>query len=223
MYVQVIDLFCGLKGWSAAFEDRGHDVFTVDIDPSFNPSLTADILELNPSILPAPDIVLASPPCESFSVASIGHHWGGGEKAYQPKTPAAVKGMEIVKQTLNIIDFLRPRWSIVENPRGVLRKLDIIPVAPQTIWYCHYGETRAKPTDLWGLPFPKALALKPVCHNNVNHKPGCCCYDHEHSPRGDHNFGTQAMKGYSNRSKIPYALSLEVCMAAEKSLQYTTR
>ena len=37
--MNVLDLFCGLKGWSKAFKYRGHTVVTVDIERKFNPSL----------------------------------------------------------------------------------------------------------------------------------------------------------------------------------------
>lgn len=37
--MKVLDLFSGLGGWSAAFKDRGHTVFTVDVHPDFKPGL----------------------------------------------------------------------------------------------------------------------------------------------------------------------------------------
>ena len=72
----VLDLFAGLEGWSAPFRARGHDVISVDVDPRFDVSLCVDVLELQPDDLPwTPDIVLASPPCEGFSVMTLGRSW----------------------------------------------------------------------------------------------------------------------------------------------------
>ena len=71
--MRVLDLFAGLKGWSAPFEERGHEVFSVDLDDRFDVSLHADILTMSADDLPwRPDIILASPPCEAFSVMTIG-------------------------------------------------------------------------------------------------------------------------------------------------------
>jgi len=210
--MKVLDLFSGLNGWSRPFQGRGHTVVTVDIDPSFQPTLVRDIRRLRPTeILAAcggfPDVILASPPCETFSVASIGTHWGGGSRAYHPKTSAAIQGKQLVEATVNLIRVLRPSVAVIENPRGVLRKLDLIPVEPKTVWYCHYGETHAKPTDLWGLPFPKGWSPRPECHNQrSNHPLSCCCRDHESAKRGAKT-GTQGIKGYANRSIIPEKLA----------------
>lgn len=44
--MKVIDLYSGLGGWGAAFLDRGHDVLSVDIEPSFNPDIVSDIRDL---------------------------------------------------------------------------------------------------------------------------------------------------------------------------------
>lgn len=212
--LNVVDLFCGLKGWSSAFAVRGHNVWTTDIDDRFEASLTADIRKIEKADIPfrKVDVLLASPPCETFSVASIGTHWTGGKRAYVPRTAAARLGMELVEKTVALSKEINADVTIIENPRGVLRNLGIIPVDPITVWYCHYGETRAKPTDLWGMPFPEGWKPEPECHNNRGHEPECCCHDHERAPRGAKT-GTQGLKTYSSRSKVPYDLSLSVCEA----------
>lgn len=214
--LKVLDLFAGLEGWSRPFREAGHEVFSVDWDVKFDVDLHADIRSLRPYDLPwKPDLVLASPPCETFSVASIGTHWTGGHRAYEPKTEAAKQGLEIVEATWELLlDLNLPAW-VVENPRGVLRKLGIFDM-PRTIWYCHYGETRAKPTDIWStLP---GLKLRPECHNKrANHAPDCCCSDHEAAPRGAKT-GTQGIGNYADRSLIPYELANDVRLAAEALL-----
>ena len=74
----------------AEIERRGHEYITLDIDSKFGCNLTADIFDMSAEKLGYFDFVWASVPCEAFSVAAIGHHWGGGAKAYLPKTPHAV-------------------------------------------------------------------------------------------------------------------------------------
>lgn len=222
--MRVLDLFCGLKGWSAPFLERGHEVVTLDLDPRFEPTIAADVLDVTAEQIIAafgghrPDVILASPPCETFSVASIGHHWGGGHRAYEPRTAEAEVGKRLVERAVALIAELSPTYAVIENPRGVLRKLGLIPVEPVTVWYCHYGETRAKPTDLWGLPFPPSFEPEPPCHNNHGHTSTCCCHDHEAARRGART-GTQGIGTYAERSLIPYLLASAVANACEEDLR----
>jgi len=45
-----LDLFCGLGGFSAAFQDSDRwTVTAVDIEDRFDPDITADVFELRPS------------------------------------------------------------------------------------------------------------------------------------------------------------------------------
>lgn len=223
--MRVAELFCGLKGWSDPFKDRGHRVWTTDIEPAFKPDLAIDVFDLNLARIlnglgGPPDIVLASPPCETFSVASIGTHWTGGRRVYEPATPAATLGMGIVRKTMSLLEGLHPRFFVVENPRGVLRKLDLIrwPIERRTTWFCHHGDTSAKPTDLWG-GFPPSLVLPDVCHNRrPDHASDCCCQDHDAARRGAKT-GTQGKAGAAARALIPRELALSVCLAAEHDLE----
>lgn len=216
--MRVLDLFAGLKGGSAAFAARGHQVVTLNIDPRFGCTITGDIMA--PDVIAQVyangpyDFVWASPPCEAFSVASIGHHWTGGTRAYVPKTLHAEHSQEMVAQTIRLIAGLGPRFWIMENPRGVLRKLPCVAGLPRvTVTYCQYGEPRMKPTDLWGC-FPPALEFLPMCKN------GDPC--HEAAPRGAKT-GTQGIAGAAERAVVPYLLSLAVCEALEKQNAPATR
>ena len=206
--MKVIDLFCGLKGWSRPFLDRGHEVWTTDIDPSFEPDLAKDFLELTPADLPwQPDIILASPPCETFSTMAMGRNWHHDGR---PKTEKAETAEWLITALVQFIDDLSPDWFVVENPRARLRTLGLLPYEDRrTVWYCRLGEEVAKPTDLWG-GFPQSLVLPSQCHNG---NP-----DHIAAPRGS-TTGTQGVgRGSSTaavRAKVPYALGLTVCLAAE--------
>ena len=77
-----------------------------------------------------------------------------------------------------------------------------------TIWYCQYGDNRAKPTDIW--TNSTNWIPKPVCHNgNTN------CH-HESAPRGSKT-GTQGIKGSYDRSKIPSELCIEILKSTFKN------
>lgn len=221
--MKVVDLFCGLKGWSRPFLDRGHEVWTSDLDPSFEPDLAIDALDLTASMIiqtfGPPDIVLASPPCETFSVMTMGRNW---THEGEPKTDKAANALKLILHTVELIQELQPKFFVMENPRGRLRTLDLVPFEDRrTVWYCRVGAPIAKPTDLWG-GFPASLRLPDMCHNRrASHAPDCRCTDHIASPRGSYT-GTQggdrSSKGAANRSKIPYGLGLTVCLAAEADL-----
>lgn len=214
--LRVLDLCAGLGGWSAAFKDHGHDVVTLDNEPRFGCTITADIRTWDVfSLFPWPDIILASPPCEKFSTG--GFHQQAfrqyfkpydSHEYYEPVTDGARLAIEVVQAVVQIITIVDPVYWVVENPRGLLRKLDLIPNGPpEEIWYCRYGERRAKPTDLWGV-FPPSMTLEPICHNGNS--------DHIRAPRGS-DTGTQGMPR-DEAALIPYALSLAVCLAAEADL-----
>jgi hypothetical protein len=208
--VRVLDLFSGLGGWGKPLAQRGHEIVSVDVNPAFSPTVCTDILNLNADGLGSFDLVLASPPCEAFSVASIGHHWAGGYRAYQPRTEHARLSMALVRKTTDLIAAIAPRWWVIENPRGVLRKLGLLDDHERiTVTFCAYGDTRMKPTDLWG-GFPDSWKPRPMCKN------GRSC--HEAAPRGAKT-GTQGLAGAAARAVIPEALALSICLACEHDLR----
>lgn len=202
--MKILELFAGTASFSNAA--KGHTVFTSDFDPQFNTDYTVDVMQFDTSKLPfKPDVIWASPPCETFSVASLGHHWTGGKGAYIPKTQACLDGIDRVKKTIEIIDELKPKYWFIENPRGVLRKMLFMQgFTRYTVTYCQYGDTRMKPTDIWSNV--KDLVFKPMCKN------GDPC--HVAAPRGSRT-GTQGIKGYRDRSRIPS----ELCESIVKQLE----
>lgn len=159
--LKVLDLFAGLRGWSEPWEQRGHEVYSIDNDERFDVSSHADILELKPSDLPwRPDVILASPPCNCFSVMTIGRNW---TVDLQPKREQTKVAVALAEKTRDLINETQPQFFVIENPRAVLRKLQILDgFERRTVTYCQYGEAFMKPTDLWG-GFPPSLELRPMC------------------------------------------------------------
>ena len=176
-------------------------VFSSDINAFKDIHYVVNILDFDVSKVPfVPDIIWASPPCTTFSVASIGHHWAGGAKAYIPKTESAIIGKAIAVKTVEIIRHFNPRFFFIENPRGLLRKMDFMQdMVRHTVTYCQYGDNRMKPTDIWT--------------NNLNWNPRPVCRNgdacHVAAPRGART-GTQGLKGAYDRSKIPDQLCQEI-------------
>jgi len=199
--MNVLELFAGSRSIGKQAEKLGMNVFSSDINDFKGIDYVVNILEFDLSKVPfKPDIIWASPPCTSFSVASIGHHWTGGKGAYIPKTDGARLGLELVKKTIEIIEYFQPTFWFMENPRGVLRKLPVVQgLRRKTITYCQYGDERMKPTDIWTNSI--LWEPRPMCKN------GDPC--HVAAPRGSRT-GTQGRSNAYERSKIPDELCKEI-------------
>ena len=207
--MKVLELFAGSRSFSKVAEQMEMETFTTDYKNFDKIDYVIDILDFDINKVPfKPDIIWASPPCTYFSVASIGHHWN---KDHTPKTKEAILGVQIVQKTLDIIKELDPHFFFIENPRGKLRKLDVIKECPRTtVCYCQYGDTRLKPTDIWTNNLQdwfNEYGWKPKEMCNYRQK-NCKCH-HEKAPRGSKT-GTQGLKDNYLRSIVPPELCKEI-------------
>lgn len=150
--MKVLELFAGTRSISKAFEEAGHETFTIEVDKQHeNISHYADILNVTPELIlelfGKPDIIWASPPCTSYSIAAISHHRKREvNENLLPKSEFAKISDRLVKHTLYLIERLRPRYWYIENPRGGMRKMDFMQLLPRyTVTYCAYGDNRMKP------------------------------------------------------------------------------
>lgn len=200
-----IDLFAGSSSFKAEAELAGFEYFGVDWKPYDNVNLVTDIEYLTLSQLP--DFknydkvhIHSSPDCTTYSIAAISTHRDNGK----PKTDYAAKCDDVNQNVIGLLENCENVTYSIENPRGYLRKMDFMQgLTRYTVWYCQYGDDRAKPTDIWTnlnwIP-------RPVCHNgntNCHHAP---------APRGSKT-GTQGRKGSYERSKIPNELCKELIAA----------
>ena len=212
---KMLDLFCGTKSMAKAFERAGWEVYTVDWDEQFEPTLCCDVNTLTVEKIidlcgGVPDFVHMSPDCTSYSVAAIFHHRKQNKATGELK--AITEYAEFCDKTnAYIIDLivnkLKPNYYTIENPRAGMRKMSFVKDLPRhTTTYCQWGDTRMKPTDIWtNIPNPNF----PCCKN------GDKC--HEAAPRGSQT-GTQGIKGAKDRSRIPDALCDYIVELCEKNL-----
>jgi hypothetical protein len=209
----IYDFFSGTGSSTQAFVNQGHTVISFEIDNKFQATENVDILSITSNYLldiyGRPDFIWASPPCTTFSVASIYRHWAQGGDNPIPKTEAAIMGQNLVAYARKLIEELNPRYGfLIENPRGMLRKLPVVAGLPRTtVTYCQYGDTRMKPTDLWG--YAKGWTPRQACKN------GMSC--HVAAPRGSQT-GTQGISAVEDRSRVPYELGLEILKALSSSV-----
>jgi len=175
--MKTIELFAGTKSFSKVANDYGCSTLTIDNELKLNPDIVIDILNLD-AIGGGIDVLWASPPCTTFSVASISHYWTDGK----PKNDKALHGIAMLEKTIKLIAQSKPKYWFIENPRGMMRKVidelfakhGITDYERHTVSYCQYGSKIMKPTDIW--TNCKEWQSRPIC------KPGADC--HERAGRG---------------------------------------
>ena len=202
--MKTVELFAGTQSFSKVARELGHETFCVDNNPEFNNDLTCDLLNMNPQEffkydeeISESDIIWMSPPCTTFSMASGNTHWTKDKK---PRTKQAKQGKRMIELCWIIAKYCIDTNKIffIENPRARARWF-LPEKYRKTAWYCQYGDSRAKPTDIW-----TNLDWTPkTCHNGNKE-----CH-HEPAPRGSKT-GTQGLKGNRERSVIPPQLFKEI-------------
>jgi len=211
MKKKYLELFAGARSFGKEAEKMGMEVFSVDWEPYQGINLAIDIEFLTPEMIPfVPDAVHASFDCTTYTIAAISHHRNGTE----PKSEYAAKCDRVNQNVIRLIKYwlaINPNLKFTfENPRGMLRKMPWMQEFERTtVWYCAYGDDRAKPTDIWSNNIynpvfnPNGWKPRPMCHNgnkNCHHQP---------APRGSKT-GTQGRKNAHERSRIPAQLCVEI-------------
>jgi len=201
--LKLVELFAGSRCVGKAGEELGMKVFSADWQPFENIDFVGDIQNIEITDIPfIPDIVWASPDCTTYSIAACSTH---RNNSIEPKSEYAKKCDNVNQHWIGLIKQwlgINPNMVFfIENPRGMLRKMPFMQEFERhTVWYCQYGDDRAKPTDIW--TNSKSWIPRPMCHNgNTN------CH-HQPAPRGSKT-GTQGRKDSYNRSMIPHQLCIE--------------
>jgi len=129
----ILDLCGGTGAWSKPYKEAGYDVRLITL-PSNDVKIFQPIDNVHG--------ILAAPPCTEFSFAK--HYHGKGNYTHDFKS-----GLSIIDACLRIITVCQPKWWVLENPRGYLRRWMGKPKLTFDPW--QYGENYQKKTDLWGL------------------------------------------------------------------------
>ena len=138
---------CDFTGeWPRPYREAGYNVIQVDIKHG------TDVLELaqHPGDLPPIHGILASPPCTHFT-SSGARYWKA--KDADGRTAQLLK---VVDACLDIIEYCKPVWWVLENPVGRLPKLRPFRLGQWQFAFnpCDYGDPYTKKTCLWGVFVP---------------------------------------------------------------------
>jgi site-specific DNA-cytosine methylase len=220
--MDVLELFAGNRSIGRVCDKEGHNVFSIDWQNFPGINLSMDIGELKASDIPwdAPDMVWASPDCTTYSIAAISSH---RRNRTEPVSDYAKKCDTVNQHWIGLIKYwltINPDMVFfIENPRGMLRHMPWMQdFKRHTVWYCKYGDDRAKPTDIWTNCI--TWKPKPMCRNFKYDSDGNIIDKHCHhaSARRGAKTGTQGRKGSFERSLIPKELCKEVIRATEIQL-----
>ena len=232
--MRTLELFCGTKSFSKVAKARGHETFTIDIEPKFEPDMVADVGQLKVDDLPVemrhPDVVWASPPCQCFSVMVIGKNWKNEKGKFPiPIREKTVEAMRLAEHTIELIKELKPKYYFIENPRAMLRKMPFMQGwHHSTVTYCQYGLEYQKATDIWNNCYD--WRPRPVC------SPRSPC--HVRAPRGSKkglqavgryktqrreslhpgDMGSESNRAAAERAVVPAQLCEEIIIACEMAL-----
>ncbi len=179
----VWDLCSGLGGWTEAFVQDGWTVIRIEINEELDFVPYTAIWDVKDWMdwiddYPHPDLVVASPPCQEFSLAT--------GKPIEGRTP----DMTIVKACLDIIDYIKPQWWVLENVRGATSFF-----APLIGHHKQALGTRGHPKFfLWG-NFPEII-MKPGWTHSISDK---------HTPQ--------------ERALIPFEISFQLLRAVKNHIR----
>ena len=208
--MNVLELFAGSRSIGKVGDKLGMNVFSVDWEKYDDIDLCIDVAKLKKEDIPfVPDFVWASPDCTTYSIAAISTHRNNTEPKSEYAKKCDITNQHFISLIKGWLEINPDMVFFIENPRGMLRKMPWMQEFKRhTIWYCVYGDERAKPTDIW--TNSDKWIPRPVCHNGNKE-----CH-HTPAPRGSKT-GTQGRKGSYERSKIPEQLCYEVLESLNKS------
>jgi len=189
--MKIVDLCCGLKSWIKPWENKNHEIITLDINPLFKPDICIDVLDYFPK--ENFDVVFASPPCTHFS--NIRNIWNNTpikttEKQLQNSINIAQKCFNISKKA---------KYYCIENPALGMRKY-----FPRyiTIDYCAYNYH----SDYWIENKKEWLYIKKSTDlwTNINFEKRRCNKKHWHIGL------VECLRNPVTRSKVPNELAQHI-------------
>lgn len=114
--LKILELCCGLGGWSKPWAENGHDctgVDVADLGGAYPGKLIkADIMDFEPT--EKYDAVFASPPCREFCLPL----------KLLPSDRDERMGLDLVWRCWHLIKQINPKYYLIENVKGLAEFLD---------------------------------------------------------------------------------------------------
>jgi len=196
--MKLLDLFCGRWGWSQAFAARGWECVGVDlVDPPSVPDgctfLKADILRHDFPNSGTWDFIVASPPCQQFSVHGMRH--------FHPNPPYPTLGLELFNRVREQCEQSRIPY-VMENVRAAQR-------------FVGYAIHHCGPFYLWG------SAVPPLMPQNITKKQAGATHGDSPGEYRPSWSGSKARKAATAAAAtIPPELAACVAAYAERILEF---
>jgi site-specific DNA-cytosine methylase len=147
--MKILELFKGTGSVGKVAEKLGWDVVSLDIEEKYKPTICEDFLTWNYKKLKfTPDIIWASPPCTTWS--KMTHKHRTIKEGLTAKTEEAKIAEHQIIKLLDVIQYFKPQYWFIENPRGRLRYFPYMSNLPKyTVYYGAYDWHFRKETDIW--------------------------------------------------------------------------
>ncbi|RZA04809.1 MAG: DNA cytosine methyltransferase, partial [Proteobacteria bacterium] len=141
----VLSLFDFTGEWSKPWEEAGYNVVRLDIKNGQDINDIAGVEYLTQETdLDTVDVILAACPCTDF--AASGARWW----RQKDETGETEGSIELVKQTLRLVEYFQPDTWAIENPIGRIKTMVGLPEPRLTFNPHHYGDPYTKKTQLYG-------------------------------------------------------------------------
>ena len=211
--MKVLDLFSGTKSVDKAILELYPDatIISVDFCKKYNPTHCVDILEFDYKQYDHFDVIWASPNCKEYSRAKA----------------TGVRNLEfadsLVKKSLEIIDYFKPKYWFIENPwTGLLKTREFMKeLEYYRVDYCCYRKGCQKPTAIWTnlKEFQPKKCVRKECKSIVNYVGrdnkshnkhlGCIGKNSDHYDMKKAGF-EPPKDTYENRIRVPHKLLLDL-------------
>ena len=117
--MKMLELFAGTGSVGKVAQEMGFEITSLDRD--MEATIKTDIMDWNFRELPPNsfDFIWASPPCTEYS------------RAKTTGVRKITEANEIVKRTIEIIEYFQPRYWVIENPQtGLLNNQPLMMLLP---------------------------------------------------------------------------------------------
>lgn len=170
----LLELFSGTGSVEKVAKQLGYaEVISLDNDPSRRPTISTDIMSWDYKAYPSGyfNVIWASPPCTYYSSLqyNVRHH--KDRKGIHYDLEALRQGSDqIISRVLEIIDYFKPQYWIMENPwSGALKSRAVVNGLPYIdADYCQYGYPYRKRTRFWT---NRLIQLK-LCNHDCAYSSG---------------------------------------------------